>query len=205
FEAVTFPSILLGNPPMKASRSFSVFGIMFGHKTANSWNLLIPSDLFGLFYSNRLGVSIPPGQGIIRVPVGPVFLLGLLVFAIVAACTSRAKVTLSATTSRGYGMIYNDEDGGNDAYDDDGDDDFIDGIQKALLVCLMMDLDIVDDCSRAEVEEDDRPHFLALAIPEQTATGKEISNPFMADWKPKNAKDDKVTKEFKIIKEQIKE
>ncbi|GJW17169.1 hypothetical protein Tco_0024605 [Tanacetum coccineum] len=45
----------------------------------------------------------------------------------------------------------------------------------------------------------------ALAIPEQTATGKEISNPFMADWKPKNAKDDKVTKEFKFIKEQIKE
>ncbi|GKD99989.1 hypothetical protein Tco_1387973 [Tanacetum coccineum] len=26
-------------------------------------------------------------------------------------------------TSRGYGMIYNDEDGDNDAYDDDGDDD----------------------------------------------------------------------------------
>ncbi|GJY67826.1 hypothetical protein Tco_0470808 [Tanacetum coccineum] len=41
FEAVTFPSILLGNPPMKASRSFSVFGTMFGHRTANSWNLLM--------------------------------------------------------------------------------------------------------------------------------------------------------------------
>ncbi|GJY87139.1 hypothetical protein Tco_0501767 [Tanacetum coccineum] len=26
--------------PMKASMSFSVFGTMFGHKTANSWNLL---------------------------------------------------------------------------------------------------------------------------------------------------------------------
>ncbi|GKE00637.1 hypothetical protein Tco_1388620, partial [Tanacetum coccineum] len=36
FEAVTFPSILLGNPPMKASRSFSVFGTMFRHRTANS-------------------------------------------------------------------------------------------------------------------------------------------------------------------------
>ncbi|GKE02157.1 retrovirus-related pol polyprotein from transposon TNT 1-94, partial [Tanacetum coccineum] len=45
----------------------------------------------------------------------------------------------------------------------------------------------------------------ALAIPEQMTTGKEISNPVMADWKPKNAKDDKVTKEFKFIKEQIKE
>ncbi|GJY63371.1 hypothetical protein Tco_0464831, partial [Tanacetum coccineum] len=63
--AVTFPSILLGNPPMKASMSFSVFGTMFGHKTANSWNLLIPSDLIGLIYSNRLGVCIPPGQGVI--------------------------------------------------------------------------------------------------------------------------------------------
>ncbi|GJW55455.1 hypothetical protein Tco_0099540 [Tanacetum coccineum] len=40
FEAVTFPSILLGNPPMKASKSFSVFGTMFGHRTANSWNFL---------------------------------------------------------------------------------------------------------------------------------------------------------------------
>ncbi|GKE47198.1 hypothetical protein Tco_1478456 [Tanacetum coccineum] len=98
--AVTFPSILLGNPPMKASMSFSVFGTMFGHKTANSWNLLTPSDLIGLIYSNRLGVCIPPGQGIISqgVPVGPVFLLGLLVLAIVAAWASRAATTLSATS-----------------------------------------------------------------------------------------------------------
>ncbi|GJT72996.1 hypothetical protein Tco_1032282 [Tanacetum coccineum] len=43
FEAVTFPSILLDNTLMKASMSFSVFGTMFGHKTANSWNLLIDS------------------------------------------------------------------------------------------------------------------------------------------------------------------
>ncbi|GKG12054.1 hypothetical protein Tco_0346291, partial [Tanacetum coccineum] len=34
------------------------------------------------------------------VPVGPVFLLGLLVPAIVAACASRAAVTLSATSVR---------------------------------------------------------------------------------------------------------
>ncbi|GJW18609.1 hypothetical protein Tco_0026045 [Tanacetum coccineum] len=34
----------------------------------------------------------------IGVPVGPVFLLGLLAFAIVAACASRAAVTLSATS-----------------------------------------------------------------------------------------------------------
>nr|GEY29113.1 hypothetical protein [Tanacetum cinerariifolium] len=29
-----------GNPSIKASISYSVFGTMFGHKTANSWNLL---------------------------------------------------------------------------------------------------------------------------------------------------------------------
>nr|GEY78034.1 hypothetical protein [Tanacetum cinerariifolium] len=34
------PSILWGNPPIKTSISFSVFGTMFGHKTASSWNLL---------------------------------------------------------------------------------------------------------------------------------------------------------------------
>nr|GEZ83235.1 hypothetical protein [Tanacetum cinerariifolium] len=33
---VTFPSMLWGSPPMKASIIFSVFGTMFGHKTANS-------------------------------------------------------------------------------------------------------------------------------------------------------------------------
>ncbi|GJW21827.1 hypothetical protein Tco_0032449 [Tanacetum coccineum] len=77
-----------GNPPMKASRSFSVFGTMLGHMTASSWNLL------------TLGICIPPGQGIVSqgVPVGPVFLLGLLVFAIVAAYASRAAVTLSPTS-----------------------------------------------------------------------------------------------------------
>ncbi|GJX51068.1 hypothetical protein Tco_0277913 [Tanacetum coccineum] len=43
---------------------------------------------------------------------------------------------------------------------------------------------------------------LALAIPEQTATSKEISNPFMA--KAKEFQDYKVTKELKFIKEKIK-
>ncbi|GJW06132.1 hypothetical protein Tco_1568555 [Tanacetum coccineum] len=82
FEAVTFPSMLWGSPPMKASISFSVFGIMFGHKTANSWNLLILGDLVGLFYSNTLGICIPPGQDVI------VF---LSVLAIVAACASQHR------------------------------------------------------------------------------------------------------------------
>nr|GEZ13341.1 hypothetical protein [Tanacetum cinerariifolium] len=33
--------IVVGNPPIKASISFSVFGTMFGHKVGNSWNLQI--------------------------------------------------------------------------------------------------------------------------------------------------------------------
>nr|GEX93521.1 hypothetical protein [Tanacetum cinerariifolium] len=45
-----------------ASRSFSVFGTMFGHKVAISCNLLIPGDLVSLLYSNRFGIGIPPGQ-----------------------------------------------------------------------------------------------------------------------------------------------
>ncbi|GJT19085.1 hypothetical protein Tco_0877791 [Tanacetum coccineum] len=65
------------------------------------------------------------------VPVGPVFLLGLLALAIAAACASRAVAMPLAIScwmaakvmaaSRGYGMIHNDEDGDNDA--NDGDDD----------------------------------------------------------------------------------
>ncbi|GKD67292.1 hypothetical protein Tco_1309400 [Tanacetum coccineum] len=55
--------MLRGSPLMKASRSFSVFGTMFGHRT------------FPVFTTG--------------VPVGPMFLLGLA-FAIVAACASRA-------------------------------------------------------------------------------------------------------------------
>ncbi|GJS33571.1 hypothetical protein Tco_0531953 [Tanacetum coccineum] len=65
--------VLLPDPLTSGLWSFSVFGTMFGHKTTNSWNLLI-------------------------VPVGPVFLVGLLVLAIVAACASRAAETLSATS-----------------------------------------------------------------------------------------------------------
>ncbi|GKE17532.1 hypothetical protein Tco_1425109 [Tanacetum coccineum] len=80
FEAVTFPSILLGNPPMKASRSFSVFGTMFGNKTANSWNLLI---LLNSVQVILLARSIPIGWAYafhqdkassVRVPVANVTL-----------------------------------------------------------------------------------------------------------------------------------
>ncbi|GJX48294.1 hypothetical protein Tco_0273484 [Tanacetum coccineum] len=60
---------------------------------------------------------------LLGIPVGPVFLLGLLALVIVTACVSRAAAMPSVITSRGYGMIHNDEDGDNDAYDDDGGDD----------------------------------------------------------------------------------
>ncbi|GJR06248.1 hypothetical protein Tco_0529232 [Tanacetum coccineum] len=94
FETVTFPSMLWGSPSIKASISFSEFGTMFGHKTANSWILLTLGDLVGLLYSDGLGVCIPPGQGIFPLfatgnSLGPVFLLGLSAFAMVAACASR--------------------------------------------------------------------------------------------------------------------
>nr|GEV54862.1 hypothetical protein [Tanacetum cinerariifolium] len=70
-------SFFQGNPPMKTSMSFSEFGTMFGHKSANSWNLLILSDSVDLFYSNMLGICIPPGQSITsqRVSLDLVFLL----------------------------------------------------------------------------------------------------------------------------------
>nr|GEV27887.1 hypothetical protein [Tanacetum cinerariifolium] len=86
---VTFPSMIWGSPPMKASIIFSVFGTMFGHKMANSWNLLTLGNPIVLFYSDRLSVCIPPRQGII----GQVFLLGLSAFAMAAACTSKAAAT----------------------------------------------------------------------------------------------------------------
>ncbi|GKD80598.1 hypothetical protein Tco_1347437, partial [Tanacetum coccineum] len=116
FEAVTFPLMLWGSPPMKASISFSEFGTMFGHKTANSWNLLIsrailigqepfqfsPGDLISLFYSDRLGVCIPPGQGIVGqgISLGPVFLLGLSAFVMAAAYASRAAAMPSVISCR---------------------------------------------------------------------------------------------------------
>nr|GEW47357.1 hypothetical protein [Tanacetum cinerariifolium] len=99
---VTFPSMLWGSPLMKASIIFSVFGTMFGHKTANSWNLLTPGDPTGLFYSDRLSVCIPPRQGIIGqgISLGLVFLLGLSAFAMAAVCGSRAAATHSVISFR---------------------------------------------------------------------------------------------------------
>ncbi|GJT58935.1 hypothetical protein Tco_1002468 [Tanacetum coccineum] len=57
-----------------------------------------PGYLVGLLYSNRFGIGIPPGQGILGVSLGSVFLFELSVLAMVAACASRAAATLSATS-----------------------------------------------------------------------------------------------------------
>nr|GEX23203.1 hypothetical protein [Tanacetum cinerariifolium] len=81
FEAVTFPSILLGNTPMKTSMSFLEFGTMFAHKSANSWNLLM--SLFNSVQGILLACSIPIGWAYafhqdkalsVRVPVAKVTL-----------------------------------------------------------------------------------------------------------------------------------
>nr|GEW94051.1 retrovirus-related Pol polyprotein from transposon TNT 1-94 [Tanacetum cinerariifolium] len=55
-------------------------------------SFVIIGDLIGLFYSDSLGICIPPRQGIISqgVSLGSVFQLGLLVSAMVAACASQA-------------------------------------------------------------------------------------------------------------------
>ncbi|GJU32473.1 hypothetical protein Tco_1176062 [Tanacetum coccineum] len=55
-------------------------------------------DPVGLFYPNRLGICIPPRQGIIGISLGPMFLLGLPVLAMLAACASRKKIGKQATT-----------------------------------------------------------------------------------------------------------
>nr|GEV71648.1 hypothetical protein [Tanacetum cinerariifolium] len=107
---VTFPSMLWGSPPMKASIIFSVFGTMFGHKMADSWNLLTQAVEFIFHFLDLSSRTIlicqepfqfiPPGQGIIGVSLGLVFLLGLLVFSILAACASRAEAIPSAISCR---------------------------------------------------------------------------------------------------------
>ncbi|GKC63854.1 hypothetical protein Tco_1096452 [Tanacetum coccineum] len=115
--------MLWGSPPMKASISFSEFGTMFRHKTANSWNLLISSAIL---------IGQEPFQFSPGISHGPVFLLGLSAFVMAAACASRAAAMPSVISCRMAakvmagvsdvdGMIHNDEDGDNDA--NDGDDD----------------------------------------------------------------------------------
>ncbi|GJV28838.1 hypothetical protein Tco_1385286 [Tanacetum coccineum] len=91
---VTVPSMLWGQPPDE-----------------NFHNL---GDLVGLLYSNRFTIGIPPGQGIfgestsskfhfavlVGVSLGLGFLFILSIFAMLAACASRAAATLSATSYR---------------------------------------------------------------------------------------------------------
>nr|GEV38885.1 hypothetical protein [Tanacetum cinerariifolium] len=74
-----------------------VIAIVGGVSSIIKLLFVIIGDLVGLFYSNRLSVCIPPGQGVIGVSLGPVFLLVFLVFSMVAACVFRATATISAT------------------------------------------------------------------------------------------------------------
>nr|GEU99485.1 hypothetical protein [Tanacetum cinerariifolium] len=85
FKVVTFPSMLLGNPPMKTSMSFLELGTIVRHKTARSWNLLLRENTNSVHSNKRMR------------PIAPSVPLKLIVFAMVAACISRAVAALSAT------------------------------------------------------------------------------------------------------------
>ncbi|GKF04230.1 hypothetical protein Tco_0034898 [Tanacetum coccineum] len=101
-------------PPLNASISFLVFGTMFGHKTANSWNLLIGQyllvkSLFNSVQAIMLACSIPMGWAYafhqdkassVRVPVANVTLFSL--------------AHLKFKNKHCYG---DDEDGNNDTCD----------------------------------------------------------------------------------------
>nr|GEV74220.1 reverse transcriptase domain-containing protein [Tanacetum cinerariifolium] len=96
-------------------RLFPVTGLLFLHL----------GDLVGLLYPNRLGICIPPRQGIVG------FLLGLSAFAMAAACASRTAATPSVISCRIAALIIAgvaDSGGGvidltddEDPTDEDGD------------------------------------------------------------------------------------
>ncbi|GKA27362.1 hypothetical protein Tco_0713530 [Tanacetum coccineum] len=86
--------MLRGNPPMKASRSFLVFGWAYAFHQDKASSVKVPVANVTLFSSAHL-LRENTDSG---VPIGPVFLLGLLALAIVAAYASRAAVSLSATS-----------------------------------------------------------------------------------------------------------
>ncbi|GJZ35519.1 hypothetical protein Tco_0581336 [Tanacetum coccineum] len=64
-------------------------------QVASTHQIRLPIANVTLFSSAHL---LRENTDLVRVPVGLVFLLGLLVLAIVAACASRAATTLSATS-----------------------------------------------------------------------------------------------------------
>ncbi|GKF26682.1 hypothetical protein Tco_0082576 [Tanacetum coccineum] len=92
--------MLRGNPPMKASRSFSVFGWAYAFHQDNASSVRVPVANVTLFSLAHLLQENTDSFPVFAtgVPLGPVFLLGLLVPSIFVACASRAAVTLSATS-----------------------------------------------------------------------------------------------------------
>ncbi|GJS71066.1 zinc finger, CCHC-type containing protein, partial [Tanacetum coccineum] len=78
----------------------------------------VPVQMFILFYSDQL---YGENTDLVRVSLGPVFLLGLSVFAMVAACASRKKIGKQATTLStlvgGIALTITSDE----FYDEDGD------------------------------------------------------------------------------------
>ncbi|GJR97545.1 hypothetical protein Tco_0269719 [Tanacetum coccineum] len=99
FEAVTFPSMLRGRPPIICFTRVSRVGTMFGHKSGDN---TYSSEAFlnqsrcsiCLLLSHRLGLCIPQDKAIFPVFMqgGSVRLLGLLALAMAAVCASTAVV-----------------------------------------------------------------------------------------------------------------
>ncbi|GJV83826.1 hypothetical protein Tco_1523724 [Tanacetum coccineum] len=89
-------------------------------------SFMIIGDPVGLFYSNRLGVCIPPGQDIIGVSLGLVF---LSVFAMLAACASRAASMLLAISCwMAAKVMAGVSDTSRDKCGDNGMSDLIEGL-----------------------------------------------------------------------------
>nr|GFA15335.1 hypothetical protein [Tanacetum cinerariifolium]GFA19634.1 hypothetical protein [Tanacetum cinerariifolium] len=86
--------VIIGNPPIKAFISFSVFGTMFGHKIVRGQYLFVKS-LFNSVKVILLACSITIG-----VSLGLGFLLGLSAFAMAAAYASRTTTTPSVISCR---------------------------------------------------------------------------------------------------------
>ncbi|GJT20415.1 hypothetical protein Tco_0890352 [Tanacetum coccineum] len=95
--------VIIGNPPMKTFMSFLEFGTMFGHKTANSWNLLMS-------------------------PVGPLFLVGITYMNVLAIVQHVDFLARGDTSGGGVVDLTRDED----PTDEDGDIGMGDSIESLM-------------------------------------------------------------------------
>ncbi|GJV82596.1 hypothetical protein Tco_1522494 [Tanacetum coccineum] len=98
---------------------FTPIGWAYAFHQDNASSVRVPIANVTLFSSAHL---LRENTDSVRFQSGPVFLLGLLAFAIVAACAFRAVVTLSATSflmAFKNKHCYEGDEDENDAYDDD--------------------------------------------------------------------------------------